>query len=131
MFFEYFILLVVIASSIIIAYDNPLNDSPIKSAMYEIDVATTSIFVAEMLIKVIAKGFLFCGPGSYIRDKWNVIDFLICITSVLDLMLTNADLDFVKFIRLLRAIKPFRVIGRNEGLKVALRTLMKSAPALF
>jgi len=132
LFFEYFILTVIIASSIMIAFDNPLDDSKLKDLLVKADVGLTAIFIFEMVIKVLARGFLFCGPNSYIIDSWNKIDFTIVISSIIDLFLRgDSDFKIVKLFRLLRVIKPIRLISRNDGLKIALRTLMKSAPNLI
>lgn len=37
------------------------------------------IFTIEAVLKIIALGFLF-QPGSYLRDGWNVLDFIVVIT---------------------------------------------------
>jgi len=42
----------------------------------------TGVFTLELLAKVIACGFLFNGKGSYLRNFWNVMDFIIIIPSV-------------------------------------------------
>ena len=38
-----------------------------------------AIFTVEMLLKMAAFGFLFCGPPSYLRNKWNILDFVIVV----------------------------------------------------
>ena len=35
------------------------------------------IFTIEMILKVISMGFVACGPDSYLRDRWNILDFVI------------------------------------------------------
>jgi hypothetical protein len=37
------------------------------------------IFVIEAIIKIIAKGLVF-GKETYLRDPWNILDFIIVIT---------------------------------------------------
>ena len=43
------------------------------------------IFISEMVLKVICSGFLFCGEHSYIRNYWNLLDFIIILISVVNL----------------------------------------------
>lgn len=49
-------------------------------------MVVTSIFTIEVIIKVIAKGFIVNGPGSYMRSSANVIDIVIVIFSLLSLI---------------------------------------------
>jgi hypothetical protein len=67
-----------------------------------------------------AFGLILNGRESYFRDYWNLIDFGIVVVSVLSCALPNVDLSVLKIIRLFRAIRPLRVISKNEGLKVSI-----------
>ncbi len=49
----------------------------------------TCAFSLEMLIKITVYGFALNGELSYIRDPWNILDFLIVTVSVLSLSLSN------------------------------------------
>ena len=46
------------------------------------EMILTAIFAVEAFLKVIATGFAFSGSKSYIRDLWNVLDFIVLIISV-------------------------------------------------
>lgn len=128
--FEYFILIVVIVQSIIISWDNPLASSNIKALVSQIDTAMTGIFILEMTIKIVATGFIFNGKRSYLLNKWNLLDFLIVVSSVLTIF-GNEKFQIMKLLRLLKAIKPLRLISRNDGLKIALRTVLRATPSLL
>lgn len=39
----------------------------------------TAIFTVECLIKIVAMGFI-SGDGAYLRDGWNVLDFVVVIS---------------------------------------------------
>jgi hypothetical protein len=41
----------------------------------------SAIFITEALIKSIVQGFLFNGPGSYLKNGWNIFDFFIVLVS--------------------------------------------------
>ena len=43
------------------------------------NTALTGIFIAEAVLKVIAKGFIF-HPKSYLRNGWNLIDALVVVS---------------------------------------------------
>ena len=130
-FFESFILLLILGSSIMIALDNPLSHSKIKVILSKVFIALTIIFVVETIIKVVAKGVIFCGPNSYLLNPWNILDFVICITSVIDISATNSNYGIVKIFRLLRVIRPLRLISKNDSLKIAMKALLNSSPNLF
>jgi len=41
-----------------------------------VDTLVVAFFLIEMLIKILAMGFLDC-PGSYVQNKWNTFDVFI------------------------------------------------------
>ena len=130
LWFEYFILLVVLISSILIAWDNPLASSDMKGFLLKIDYGITAIFTIEMVIKIIAQGFIFCGPKSYFLSIWNKMDFFIVLVSVMSYFASDV-LKIFKVFRLLRTIKPLKLVSKNDGLKIALKTMLKAAPNLL
>jgi voltage-dependent calcium channel N type alpha-1B len=54
-----------------------------------------AIFILEALFKIIRMGFVF-DKGSYLRDGWCILDFLIVLSSIVDMSFTGIDLFFVK-----------------------------------
>ena len=128
-FFENFIIFLIVISSITLAIENPLMDpdSTFVNVLFIIDTILTSIFILEAILKIITHGFMFWGKNSYIRNGWNIIDFIIIIFSLLSFAFNN-QVRALKAIRLLRILKPLRVISRNEGLKVAVQALLISIP---
>ena len=89
----------------------------------------TVVFGIEVALKVITYGFLFNGQYSYLRSFWNILDFFVVITSVLS-MSGNDTLSVFRILRLFRVLRPLRVIARNEGLRIAVQTLIKGIPNL-
>lgn len=43
------------------------------------EVVFNSLFIAEFLLKTMAMGFVL-GKGSYLRDGWNVLDFIVVVS---------------------------------------------------
>ena len=37
------------------------------------------IFTVEMTVKILADGFI-CHKGSYLRNPWNIMDFIVVIS---------------------------------------------------
>lgn len=57
--------------------DGSLDTSdPRNRAVEDSELIFTSLFAVEMVLKVIAMGFVL-GRGTYIRDPWNVLDFVV------------------------------------------------------
>jgi len=91
-------------------------------------------------LKILATGFIHCSyPGvvPYIKNGWNVLDFIVVVLSVFDFYFETrssgggrGSLSSLKALRTIRAIRPLRMISRNEGLKVAVQALFSSIPSM-
>ena len=68
--------------------------------------------------------------GAYLTDSWNRLDFVVVGVSVLDLFLTGADLPFVTMLRMLRTLRPLRMIAKFPGMRIVLAALAQSAIAI-
>ena len=76
-----------------------------------------------MAVKIIAYGFVL-GHKSYLRDAWNVLDFIIVTTSLMPLVI---DINFsVKSLRAIRVLRPLKTITKVRSLKMIVRTLFYS-----
>jgi hypothetical protein len=87
-------------------------------------------FIIECLLKNFVAGFACNGSGSYIREPWNVMDFIIVLLSLVDFLPIDTNLSFFKVIRLMRVIRPLRMISKNPGLKIAIESLIKVIPGI-
>ena len=79
----------------------------------------TTVFFFECLIKIIVQGLIFNGPNSYLRNSWNVLDFFIVIVSVVSLLAVGVQLNVFKVLRMLRILRPLKMISKNPNLKIA------------
>ncbi|CAD8085687.1 unnamed protein product [Paramecium sonneborni] len=82
-------------------------------------------FGIEFLLKIIAYGFVMEESG-YLRESWNILDFIIVVCSFIDISVSSIDLSFVKILRLLRTLRPLRVISQNKSMKLLVTTLINS-----
>ena len=121
--FEYIVLFLILASSVTIAIDNPLNnpDSKLTSTLFVIDGVFTFLFLLEAILKIIAMGFIHNHnkeERAYLCVGWNILDFLVVLASLIDFALglanvSNNSLKALKALRTIRALRPLRVISRN------------------
>jgi hypothetical protein len=125
--FDRVVLCLIILNTSFMAADNPLDDpeSVKVTTLFWISVFFNACFAIEMMLKIIALGFV-AHEGSYLRDGWNVLDGFIVTVSLVSYVLTDVDISFLRVFRTLRALRPLRVINRNRGLKMVVRTLLES-----
>ncbi len=83
-YFEGIMMIFIMISSVTLGIDNPLNDpeSTLTVVLRIIDYVMTCIFGFEIIIKIIANGFIFCGSRSYMKNIVNILDIFIVLISV-------------------------------------------------
>uniref|UniRef100_A0A1A8GQ19 Calcium channel, voltage-dependent, alpha 1R subunit n=1 Tax=Nothobranchius korthausae TaxID=1143690 RepID=A0A1A8GQ19_9TELE len=88
-YFEMSILLVIAASSIALAAEDPVaTTSDWNKVLRYFDYVFTGVFTFEMIIKMIDQG-LILHDGSYFRDLWNILDFIVVVGALVAFALTN------------------------------------------
>lgn len=77
--FEWFILVLIFASSVTLCFEDiHLDDNPtLKYYLYWTNLAFSIIFIIEMVLKWIALGF-----HEYFTSFWTLLDFLIVFVSI-------------------------------------------------
>jgi hypothetical protein len=70
-------------------------ESPDTILLGYLDNCFTVVFTLEALIKIIANGFMFNnetlrkkGMIPYIRNPWNMLDFVVVVSSLIDFIVT-------------------------------------------
>ena len=59
------------------------------------------------------------------------MDFIIVVCSFIDVFVDTIDLSFVKILRLLRALRPLRLISQNKSMRLLVTTLINSAGGIL
>ncbi|XP_016067249.1 PREDICTED: voltage-dependent N-type calcium channel subunit alpha-1B, partial [Miniopterus natalensis] len=80
--FEYMILATIIANCIVLALEQHLPEgdkTPMSERLDDTEPYFIGIFCFEAGIKIIALGFVL-HKGSYLRNGWNVMDFVVVLT---------------------------------------------------
>jgi len=130
--FEGTILVLIAFSSIALALDKPSLEegSTLKQGLGLMDVAFNVVFFIEFVVKVITMGFCL-HPGSYLRNSWNQLDFFIVLTSFASYIFNDPRLTIVRSFRLLRALRPLRMISRLRGMQLVVMTLIRAIPHII
>ena len=78
------ILCFIFISTGLLILEEPLADphSPKKHVLDTLDKVMTGVFILEALVKSTVYGFACNGQRSYLRDAWNIMDFLIVCASI-------------------------------------------------
>eukprot|EP01052_Picozoa_sp_SAG31_P042038 SAG31_NODE_6550_length_1981_cov_1.388417_2_plen_618_part_01 len=134
--FDNFILVCILLSSIGLAVEEPGADEKLVNVLKTVDMIFLIIFTFEMTIKIVCLGFLFGSPYAYLKNPWNILDGVIVLLGwFIKLIPTggdgeNSDLDWVKTLRVVRALRPLRMIKRVPELKQVVNSLFEAAPTL-
>jgi hypothetical protein len=130
-YFDRGILMLIVISSIKLVWDTYyINNNENTDLSYLLDIIFTAIFLVECIIKIIAIGF-FYEQGTYLRDNWNILDFIIVVISIIEISVANVDLSVIKIFRLLRTLRPLRFISHNESMRLVVMSLMQSLVSIF
>uniref|UniRef100_A0A672P951 Voltage-dependent calcium channel type A subunit alpha-1 n=1 Tax=Sinocyclocheilus grahami TaxID=75366 RepID=A0A672P951_SINGR len=137
-YFEMSILLVIAASSIALAAEDPVNtNSDRNKVLRYFDYVFTGVFTFEMIIKMIEQG-LILHDGSYFRDLWNILDFIVVVGALVAFALTNVmgsntgrDIKTIKSLRVLRVLRPLKTIKRLPKLKAVFDCVVTSLKNVF
>ena len=69
-FFNNFIIICILVSSVCLAFEDPTTDETLKHKLKEFDQVFTYIFTVEMAFKIVALGFVSTRT-SYLKSSWN------------------------------------------------------------
>lgn len=131
--FDNVILLFIALNCITLAMERP-NIPPGCNERYFLGTANyvfTVVFAIEMLLKVVAAG-MFYGNDAYFTSGWNIMDGSLVMISIIDLLMgwisesSPRIFGILRVFRLLRSLRPLRVINRAPGLKLVVQTLLSS-----
>jgi hypothetical protein len=82
-----------------------------------------SVFTCETILKIIAFG-VCCGPRTgYLRDPWNILDFIVVLSGLFERTAGGTGLGFLRLFRLLR---PLRSLNAVPEMKILVKTVMSA-----
>uniref|UniRef100_A0A8D3CUQ1 Voltage-dependent N-type calcium channel subunit alpha n=1 Tax=Scophthalmus maximus TaxID=52904 RepID=A0A8D3CUQ1_SCOMX len=128
--YSYLILATIIANCIVLALEQhlPASDkTPMSERLDDTEPYFIGIFCFEAGIKIIAQGFAF-HKDSYLRNGWNVMDFVVVLTGILATV--GADFD-LRTLRAVRVLRPLKLVSGIPSLQVVLKSIMKAMVPLL
>lgn len=134
-YFDQFIYRLIALNSLLLAIAEPiLTDKYSIDTISLISFCISILFIIECFLKILVMGFVL-GKHSYLRDMFNLLDFIIVVFSILDILLAyfKADLDVgaIRAFRALRALRPLKLVSKNEGMKLVVNSLLSSIKNLI
>lgn len=87
-------------------------------------------YLTEMAIKIAGSGFVL-NKDAYLRNYWNLLDFVVVLTSVLPLLTASITGLNIASLKAIRVIRPLRAITKINSLKMILKTLFASLPLVL
>ena len=137
--FDNFILLAILANAIILCQMEPTkmpgrgcagSDSASlggNAVIENTEIMFTVIFTCEFAVKVVAQGFLL-DDSSYLKDGWNVMDFLVVLVSLLSNIPGLGS--NVSALRAIRVLRPLRTLSMFPGMRVLIGTMIRAVPMI-
>ena len=69
--------------------------------------------------------------GSYLRESWNQLDFFIVVTALIDNIMGEKEVDALMIMRMLRILRPLRVVSHNKQLKHIVIALLDAGGSII
>ncbi|CAM4717079.1 unnamed protein product [Leuciscus chuanchicus] len=146
--FDIFILLAIFANCVALGVSKPFPEDDSNATNHDleqVEYVFLVIFTIETFMKILAYG-LVMHPSSYIRNGWNLLDFVIVIVGLFSVVLETVThksgettshtpgkpggLD-VKALRAFRVLRPLRLVSGVPSLQIVLNSIMKAMVPLL
>ncbi|XP_056603541.1 voltage-dependent L-type calcium channel subunit alpha-1C isoform X5 [Triplophysa dalaica] len=143
--FEIIILMTIFANCVALAVYIPFpedDSNATNSNLERVEYLFLIIFTVEAFLKVFAYGLL-CHPNAYLRNGWNLLDFIIVVVGLFSAILEQATKDGgtsiggkaagfdVKALRAFRVLRPLRLVSGVPSLQVVLNSIIKAMVPLL
>ncbi|KAJ3602703.1 hypothetical protein NHX12_030452 [Muraenolepis orangiensis] len=95
-----------------------------------VEYAFLIIFTIETFLKIIAYG-LVMHQNAYVRNGWNMLDFVIVVIGLFSVVLEPGGGFDVKALRAFRVLRPLRLVSGVPSLQVVLNSIIKAMVPLL
>lgn len=98
----------------------------------DIEYVFMIIFTIECIAKIVASG-LFQTEQAYLKNLWNVLDFIIVVVGAMSTILQNlsAAIFDVRALRAFRVLRPLRLVSNLPSLQVVLNSILMAMVPLL
>ncbi|MCI4380496.1 hypothetical protein PGIGA_G00240530 [Pangasianodon gigas] len=132
--FEYMILATIIANCIVLALEQHLpgeDKTPMSKRLEKTEPYFIGMFCFEAGIKIVALGFVF-HKGSYLRNGWNVMDFIVVLSGILATAEAHMNIPVdLRTLRAVRVLRPLKLVSGIPSLQIVLKSIMKAMVPLL
>ncbi|XP_051976308.1 probable voltage-dependent N-type calcium channel subunit alpha-1B [Xyrauchen texanus] len=125
--FEYSIMILIALNTLVLMMKFYKAPDFYEAMLKYLNVVFTALFSMECVLKIIA-----FGPLNYLKDAWNVFDFVTVLGSITDILVTeiNDRLLNLSFLRLFRAARLIKLLRQGYTIRILLWTFVQSFKAL-
>ncbi|XP_031734152.1 voltage-dependent N-type calcium channel subunit alpha-1B-like isoform X1 [Anarrhichthys ocellatus] len=127
--FEYSIMIMIALNTIVLMMKFHGAPDFYEAMLKNLNIVFTTLFSLECILKIIA-----FGPLSYLKDAWNVFDFVTVLGSITDILVTEINttdrLLNLSFLRLFRAARLIKLLRQGYTIRILLWTFVQSFKAL-
>uniref|UniRef100_A0A3Q3A7L1 Voltage-dependent L-type calcium channel subunit alpha n=1 Tax=Kryptolebias marmoratus TaxID=37003 RepID=A0A3Q3A7L1_KRYMA len=137
--FEIIILLTIFANCIALAVFLPMpeeDSNNTNSSLESLEYIFLIIFTLECFLKIIAYGLVF-HEGAYLRNCWNILDFVIVFMGLFTFALDTINMIAgvptekgggfdMKALRAFRVLRPLRLVSGVPSLQVVMNSILKA-----
>ncbi|EPY72942.1 calcium channel, voltage-dependent, L type, alpha 1F subunit [Camelus ferus] len=145
--FDILILLTIFANCVALGVYIPFPEDDSNTANHnleQVEYVFLVIFTVETVLKIVAYG-LVLHPSAYIRNGWNLLDFIIVVVGLFSVLLEQGPgrpgeaphtggkpggFD-VKALRAFRVLRPLRLVSGVPTLHIVLNSIMKALVPLL
>ncbi|KAL8580524.1 hypothetical protein ACOMHN_054679 [Nucella lapillus] len=128
------VLLTIIANCIVLGLEEHLPKSdktPLALQLDETEVYFLGIFCVEAFLKIVALGFVL-HKGSYLRNIWNIMDFIVVVTGFITLFASSSTGNFdLRTLRAVRVLRPLKLVSGIPSLQVVLKSILRAMAPLL
>ena len=127
-FFDLFITFTIVVNTISMASRHDGMPEDVEAGLDQLDNVATYIFITEAVLKITA----MC--GEYFENRWNWLDFIVVVGSVLDIIMSNINIASIGFntsiIRLLRLLRILKLAQSWKTMRTLLEIIFGTVGAI-
>ncbi|XP_067640095.1 voltage-dependent calcium channel type A subunit alpha-1 isoform X16 [Eurosta solidaginis] len=131
--FEYAVLTTIIANCVVLALEEHLPEGDKTVLALSLEKTETyflCIFCVEASLKILALG-LVLHKHSYLRNIWNIMDFVVVVTGFMALLPQKWIEVDLKTLRAIRVLRPLKLVSGIPSLQVVLKSIIKAMAPLL
>jgi hypothetical protein len=127
--FEIASILLIVVNSLFLALEDPTQT--VQAAFLdESESIFLYLYTLEMFLKILGLGFIL-NRGSYLRDPWNLLDFIIVTSGYLPLVMQGNSGVNLSGLRSLRVLRPLKTVTAIKKLRSLIVTIFSAIPYLL